>query len=345
MAQYNSNTLLSLTKNNSNTFLRLIKNISDSLVGVDVDPNLIIGGPTFTMSRSYEVSTDGTVSVTGNTTLNGNGHTFNFSKSSASFSISASKYLILKNVVLKNFENGSISLGGGASVIFGEGTRIELEDAQNLTTNMTFSGNAIVQGFGNKITMNNSVISVLPGGTLTLQDLFVDGLKSNNIRAMGNNASVKFKNSILSLASDYSFTSGRILFEMDVKLVGTNTFGYRPTNAGSKILARSRLTLDTGVTFSYAPVAANRDLLGMTDRSSILSLNGCTLKSTTTGMRLINGLLVIDHKNQVYNDGAISASEAIAFGNGTPANDLSIEILPGGRLLLNTGQLAYQNAS
>lgn len=307
--------------------------------------NLIIPGPTYTLEQNFVVSIDSTVTVTGNTILFGNGHAFDFTKQGGYFSIDAGKHLTLTNVVLRNYSEGAIVLGAGASVTFGDGTCIELENMQSLVSNMTFSGATVFQGFGNKIMMNNAVISVLPGGRLTMQDLFVEGLKQFNIRAQGDSASVKFKNTTLCVSNNYSFTSGRILFEMDVRMIGTNTFGYRPTNAQSKISPCSRLLLDTGLTLSYAPVAANRDLLGMADRSSVLYLNGCSISSTTTGMRLTNGTLVVDHKNQFFNAGATSASQAITFGNGTAANDLAIEMMPGGRIQVQSGQLAYQNTN
>lgn len=346
----NSNALISCCKNNSNSALRFFTNNSNAITLVNNivqtgGGNLIIAGPTYTMTRQVVVSVDTTVSVTGNTTLDGNGHAFDFTNQAGNFSIAAGKHLVFTDVVLRNYSEGAISLGAGATVTFGEGTFIELENMQSLATDMTFSGNAVLQGFGNKVMMNNSVISVQPGGRLTLQDIFIEGLKQFNIRAQGDTASVKFKNAILCLSNDYSFTSGRILFEMDVRMVGTNTFGYRPTNVNSKILPCSRLLLDNGLTISYAPVAASRDLLGMADRSSVLYLNGCTVRSTTTGMRLTNGTLIVDHKNQFFNTGATSPSQAIAFGNGTAANDLGIEIMPGGRIQLQSGQLAYQNTN
>jgi hypothetical protein len=342
----NSNALLYCCKNNSNTLLRLTTNNSQAIILLFAGTgNLIIPGPTYTLQKNFVVSVDSTVSVTGHTVLDGNGHAFDFARQAGNFNISAGKNLILTDVVLKNFTDGSITLGAGASVVFGEGTIIELPDMQTLTSNMTFSGTTLIEGFGNKIMMGNSVITVRPGGRLTMQDIFVEGLKQNNIRCQGTSASLKLKNAVLCLSNDYSFTSGRILFEMDVRMVGTNVFGYRPTNASSKILPCSRLMMDIGTTFSYAPVAANRDLLGMADRSSVFFLNGCTVQSTVTGMRLTKGTLVVDHKNQFYNTGALSASEAIAFGNGTAANDLAVEILPGGKIQLQSGELVYANAS
>jgi hypothetical protein len=83
----------------------------------------------------------------------------------------------------------------------------------------------------------------------------------------------------------------------------------------------------------------------MVDQSSRLFIDGCTLSSTTTGMRLTRGTLIADHKNFLDNAGATSISEGFAFGDGNPDHDLSIEVKPGGSLNLIAGQWDYQNSN
>ena len=92
----------------------------------------------------------------------------------------------------------------------------------------------------------------------------------------------------------------------------------------------------------------------MTDRTSKIYLNGCSLYSTPTGLQLTKGTLIVDHKNYLYNqDGEIngsgpaatSVSQAITFGDGNADNDLNIEIMPGGNIELMSGRLLYQNAN
>jgi hypothetical protein len=102
--------------------------------------------------------------------------------------------------------------------------------------------------------------------------------------------------------------------------------------------------LDTGITFSYSPANNRRDLIYMDD-SSILYLNGCTVKATTTGMILKTGTLVIDGQNEMYNDGAVSLSQGIMFGDGYASRDLDIEVLPGASLTLMSGKLIYANVN
>ncbi len=87
----------------------------------------------------------------------------------------------------------------------------------------------------------------------------------------------------------------------------------------------------------------------MTEDSSILYLNGCTLSSSLTGMRLTTGTLVVNGQNYLYNQfnniGATSVSQGIMFGNGNAGKDLDIEILPGGNLDLMSGVLAYADVN
>ncbi len=328
-----------MTTNNSNAIIVL----SDLISGGG--GHIIIPGPTYTATRNIDVSVDSTVTVTGNVRFYGNGHVVDFGKSSANFIVNAGKFIVFENVILKNLASDSISLGAGANVVYGNGTCVEYNDTDNLSMNMTFSGTTLFEACCKRIKMNNSLFRVLPGGNLTVHGTLLDGLKGSNVRAEANWSTINFKNSHLYLSSDYSFTTGKILFEMDVEIAGTNKFVYAPTNSGSKILSHSKLILDTGLTFSYSPSSSNRGLLGMEDASSVLFLNGCSVHSTLTGMRLTKGTLIVDHKNKFYNPGATSLSQAIAFGDGTASNDLGIEIMPGGRIQVQSGQLAYQNAS
>jgi hypothetical protein len=176
-----------------------------------------------------------------------------------------------------------------------------------------------------------------------MHDMNIFGLSGNNIRCQGGTSFITFKNTGINLASNYSFTSGRISFEEDVIISGTNVFEYRPTHINSGIASNSTLYLDTGITFRYAPDTDNRDLLGMVDETSHLYLNGCTLRSTTTGMRLTKGTLFINYINDVINDNATSISEGFALGNGSVNDNITVEIMAGGSLNIISGIFDYNN--
>ncbi len=149
---------------------------------------------------------------------------------------------------------------------------------------------------------------------------------------------------------DYTFTEGRFDLLGLMELKGSYTFGYL-TDQVSTISTNAMLFIDNGFTFSYGPIdSTNRQLIEMKDATSAIYLNGMTLKSSTTGMQLTKGTLFIDHKNfldnfDYRNRAGRSVSEAIAFGDGTAANDLSIEVMPGGNLEILLGRLAYWNVN
>ena len=106
----------------------------------------------------------------------------------------------------------------------------------------------------------------------------------------------------------------------------------------STIAQKSMLFFDFDTTFSYDPPIANRDLLYMVDGTSAFFLNGCTLHSTATGLRLTKGFLFLDNGTTFSCEGT-NISESISFGDGIPANDLwSVKVYhPDTRSILQYG--------
>ena len=157
-------------------------------------------------------------------------------------------------------------------------------------------------------------------GTLTIHDICLTNIKDNNIRVIGNTGCIHLKDSALCLSRNFSYTTGGLRFEKDVIITGTNTFNYE-TASSSTIQSKSTLFLDKNLCFNYAPIVANRDLIEMSNQTASLFMYGCTLKSSTTGLRLTNGTLCVDHKNLLFNDEATSVSQAFCLGNGVANND------------------------
>jgi hypothetical protein len=110
-------------------------------------------------------------------------------------------------------------------------------------------------------------------------------------------------------------------------------------------MAASRLYLDNNVTFSYSPRSPRNWLFEMSDASAILHFNGACLKTTTTGLNLKAGTVLVDGQTTFYNDGARAACEGIAIGDGTSVNELGIIVMPSASLELKSGILNYANAS
>jgi hypothetical protein len=336
---------------NSQTIIDIVNDLATIDVGV---PHVEISSASYAQTFDIFVSEDNNLRVTSSApagvTIDGQGHALRFARGKSNvFTIAASKNVLLTNVILKDFSDDAVQLGSGSSLKFGDGAVVELAASESLSRNWTFQGTSKVVGLGNNLTLGLYDIQVLQPGTLTLQDVSITdvcnkGSSEKNLKCVGNNASIVLKDSSLSLSRNYTFTSGSITFNGDVLVTGTNKFTYASTQA-STISSNASLMLDTGITFSYAAAtSSSRDLITMTDITSKLFINGCSLCSTTTGLRLTNGTLVIDHRNSIYSE-AVSLSQAMSIGNGTSANDLNVVLMPGGMLDVATGILSYENAS
>ena len=99
----------------------------------------------------------------------------------------------------------------------------------------------------------------------------------------------------LALGNDFNFKQGQLFIHNDVAVTGTSAFIYSST-VPSYIASHGCWYFDLGTTFSYAPASTSNDLIVMSDASSELALNGCTLKATHTGMRLTKGRMFFDNK-------------------------------------------------
>lgn len=257
--------------------------------------------------------------------LNYNGSTWyiHFSRASEPLLyIDPGKTVTLHNVVLKDFHPDYVSYGdANSNLVFGGGTTIEFIEDFTLTRQWTFTGDAKVKGFETKIALGvGGIIDVYDSSSLTLEDLSIAGLSSitNNLRCRTNDGSIVVKDSELMLSNDYALSTGGMRFVHESKLTGTNRFVYA-TSMTSTLATESLLYVDHGVTFSYCPPTADRNLFVMTDTTSKLHLNGAVLHSTSTGMMLRCGMVLFDNYVTLSAEG-LTVSEAIALGDPADAD-------------------------
>lgn len=326
-----------LTIQNSNSIVSL-----STQIGLG---NIIVSTSSYALTSDVSLSTNRTLLVTVSSKIDGGGHIISFARNVSNvFTINAGLNVVLTNVILRNFSDTAISLGAGSTITFGDGVVIELDKDETLSRNWIFSGNSYLNGFGNLLNLSFFNISILQPGRLVMQDLFVKNMRANNIRCVGDKASFTIRNAALALSSNYTLSVGGMLFQQEVMFTGTNIFSYE-TGQTSTIDTQSTLFFDTNSTFSYAPKRRkNSDLIAMTDVTSRFFANGCTIRSTTTGLRLTKGTLVVDGKVTLQNANAVSLSQGISFGNGIAASDLTINILGGAKLELTSGVLLYNNS-
>ncbi|MFA5075417.1 MAG: hypothetical protein WC436_04935 [Candidatus Babeliales bacterium] len=310
-------------------------------------------GTLYRLNSDIYLSKDHTLTLpTDITQIDGNGHTINFARENNSgiLIIPDSTTITTTNVVFRGFNANNVTIGSDSEFIFGDNTTIELLDNQDLNQTWSFVGNTILNGFGNELKLQSHLdrINVIGANSrLIIQDMKLENVRFSNVHCTHRNSAITLRNCDIFLDYDYNFTIGTIDFDQNIVIHGTHAFVYE-TNFGSTIDSNANVLFDLATTFSYAPTVADRNLLIMSDASSMLKFDGATLHSTTTGLRLTNGTIVLDHKNYIYNqDGSgagTSVSQAISFGNGiNPDNDLKIEIMPGGSIEIKTGILDYRN--
>ena len=240
-----------------------------------------------------------------------------------------------------------------------QGYAIKFGGDLNLNENviMKFVSNGILDGWGNKLNLSDGAgIWLDKDVTLTVRNMTIVNVQDTNnewissIRMTNTGSRLILENCELQLSRNYSFTLGHLYINRDVVFTGTCQFNFTATH-GLFIDKNSTLCFDNETTFSYGPATSDRrDLIVLSDRTSKLYLNGCTLKSSTTGMQLTKGTLIIDGKCEFYNEdlgngAARSLSQAITLGNGNVDDDLKIIIGPACGIDIKSGILAYQNAS
>lgn len=186
---------------------------------------------------------------------------------------------------------------------------------------MQFRKTCTVLGNGHKLTVSKRNPIIVRDGNLTIQDAIIGGLGDGNLRCTFGTGRITLRDCILILERDYTFTQGGITFDGDVIVTGTNKFIYSSTVA-STINSQGTLYFDQGTNFSYVPTNARRDLLFMTDVSSVLYLNGCTLSTTRTGIRLSRGTILVDNKVTLTSQ-AQNSGEAMLFSSDVTVNMLA----------------------
>jgi Tol biopolymer transport system component len=162
------------------------------------------------------------------------------------------------------------------------------------------SDDTIIDGNGNTLLLNDyAQIFVDNNVTLTLRNLVVCNTKNNVnnpcLRISGNRGKLALDNVELAMANDMALAQGQLYFHNEVIFTGSSTFIYNSPEA-SFITRSGVVKFDKGTTFSFAPTSTADHLFKLQDKTSTLYLNGCTLKTTSSGMRLTKGNLILDNK-------------------------------------------------
>lgn len=348
-----SNAAAGLLKVTSNAVATLVIYNSNAVVNlarigtIDHGPaNVHMNSSTMTLSYDLRIGQNShSLNIHTSGVLDGNGHMIDLARGVASINVDASVTVTFQNVVLKDYSDFTVSLGSGAAIVFGQGCAVELPPFVVLTRTWTFAGSARLKGSGagSQVDMNSNYMYVAPQSTLKIENAELYNIAQSNVRWIDNTSNIQFENAVLHMTADFSCTLGSFRITKDCAVRGFGAFAYQ-SNMGSTIESASKLTIDQGISFFYGPTTDFRNLLRMTDSSSVLAFNNSTLVATATGPQLTKGTLLVDGVMTVQS-AAASSAEAVIFGDGNPANDLLVDLLPGANIQVTSGYLSYQNAN
>lgn len=249
--------------------------------------------------------------------------------------------------------NATLVTGG---ILDGQGFSFFLNGDFTIPAGQTLacSSNTVIDGQGHELilasgTPGGQILINGSGTTLTLRNMILRGLKEYGSGNRGikfgvnPNQTLILENVEIHLAGHYVFTGGSLGIQGFTSLQGWNTFEYQASH-NCTIQQDSTLFIDMHTGFSYKPSDLNDQHLVMTDSTSRLFLNGCTLSvPPSTGLFLTKGHLIVDHNTTFFGSGASQILEGIVFGDGVTSDDLNIDIMPAGNINLNSAFLTYAN--
>ncbi len=260
--------------------------------------------------------------------------------------ISDGVHALYENLLFSQFSAEYLSLGSDSSLIFGNGSTVELFRNEDLNYTWTFQGNAVIRGGGSILTLGPKGAIVLQGqnSTLTVQGMTIKGISGNKIRCLDDSAKFVFKDVTWIQNGDFEWSKGAFNVLGAFSVVGPHTFGYT-TDQVSTILSDATMSLFRGAIFNYQPKSGVRNLLQMSDEAATLFMEDSTLSAPAPGLQLTNGRLELSKFNYLTNDGGRDAGTGIVFGDGNIDHNLIIDQPSSDALTSLSGVLIVQNVA
>ncbi len=258
-------------------------------------------------------------------TVDGLGYFLQFPDSAVGmFQIANDLTVTLENVVLKDFNYNVVSYGTGSALNFGNGVVMELNSDTTIGSSdnpWTFTGNAIIEGYGHTIFLKDIANRITINGpyTLKIQNARLQIAHESALSCLSHDAKIELQDVDVCIEEPgYTFALGNIDIKGNVRFRGCNAttpggsslFTYSTTGTLS-VLKAATLEIVGDINFSYQATPKPSDgttspssqdykeskrKLVLSDPSATLHLNSCTLTSTATGIALDYGNLVIEDK-------------------------------------------------
>ena len=200
------------------------------------------------------------------------------------------------------------------------------------TKTINTSGGLIIDGQGNKLTLNGT-FAVAAADTLTLKNMTL--VLPGSLITFGNAASKLILNNVVIELSGNFATSASGLIEIHncVEIHGKGkTFTLQNDNASAlAIQANSVLYVNNGVTFKYDVAATT--YITFTDATSWLYFDGATFNFLGRSVTLATGNVAFDNYVQI-----VGSSETDIL---TLTNLANVEVLSGARVAVATAKMVF----
>jgi hypothetical protein len=230
----------------------------------------------------------------------------------------------------------------GSGVLSGNEKTVFLNGNLTIPDNSTIhiSSNSIIDGQGHDLVFGHrGKIFVDTNKTLTLQNMRIiqnfNAPSDPCLRLSTSTSQLALNNIEFVISQDFLVPQGQLFIHGDVIITGTSSFIYNSCQP-SFINPDATLYFDQKTIFEFDPSCTGnyqllaKDFLIMQDTTSQLYFNGCTLKTSTTGIRLTKGEVVFDNKV------TITSPETI-FGNSALGQNLDamVKLLAGSRVFID----------
>lgn len=273
-------------------------------------------------------------------------NSFNFASN-----IKASAWTPNNRYIAQGGDNNVLSIYSSTSQILANGqfnwsnlyTRFNNDICLNNCT-VKFQGACTLDGRGNTLSLSpTSTILIDSNATLLIRDMIVCGVTDRNIRCTDSTSTCTFENVEMILDGNYTFDQGRFDVLESLLVRGAGKLFTHRTGQINTILSNSALQLDNQLTYSYDPSPVRRDGLAFEDSSSQLVLNGATFYTTTTGISLQKGALIVQTTGVLQGENTSSAG-GITLGNGSTSDcNQIVEFYPDAQLRIASGVVIHNN--
>ncbi len=212
-------------------------------------------------------------------------------------------------------------------------------------TSITFSGECVINGSDNTLSLNGTATLIVEGGaSLLLQNITIDGVAEDRIRLLDAQSTLSLEDVTFILEQDFTFDQGSLDILGNFTITGTSAFNYttsqqsiirggRVNDASGAMFYIGSLIIDHSL-FYYAPVSNVSSLLWFESELSSLKLISSTLQANT--LSLIAGSMAVEGYSFIRGD------TMVTFGNGTESGNMCVQLLPAAHLDL-LGTVEYAN--